>query len=148
MPRNRKENHLLLLNHSKDKHIDLNAKTDYGHTALMFACYEGHTDVVKLLMDHSVDKHIDLNAKTYGLGTTAFMLACKKGQKDVVELLLDYSKDKNIDLYAKTNYGGTVFNLGRTKAIRQILLDHLGDLVSHLRDGVVSHQGHEFVSYL
>ena len=117
----------LLLNHSKDKHIDLNAKTDYGHTALMFACYEGHIDVVKLLMDHSVDKHIDLNAKTYGLGTSAFMLACKKGQKDVVELLLDYSEDENIDLYAKTNYGGTVFNLGRTKAIRQILLDHLGD---------------------
>ena len=55
------------------------------------------------------------------------MLACKKGQKDVVELLLDYSEDENIDLYAKTNYGGTVFNLGRTKAIRQLLLDHLGD---------------------
>ena len=54
----------------------------------MFACNNGHKDVVQLLLDHS--DRIDLNA-TDDRGFTAFLLACGCGHKDVVKLLLDHS---------------------------------------------------------
>ena len=60
----------LLLDHSEDKNIDLNATTySLGRTAFMIACGEGHKAVVKLLLDYSKDKNIDLNAKTNYGGT-------------------------------------------------------------------------------
>ena len=56
----------------------------------MYACHNGHNDVVTLLMDHS-DTRIDVNAK-HKSGQTAFMFACANGHKDVVQLLLKYSE--------------------------------------------------------
>ena len=66
----------LLLDHSEDKNIDLNATTySLGRrTAFMIACGEGHKAVVNLLLDYSKDKNIDLNAKT-NYGGTVFHLA-------------------------------------------------------------------------
>ena len=67
----------------------------------MFACGNGHKDVVKLLLDHS--ERIELNATT-AFGETAFMFACRYGRKDVVELLLHHSE---IDKYVRNNDGRT-----------------------------------------
>ncbi len=88
----------MLLEHL-DPNIDLNARNngDYGWTPFMWACWNGHKDVVKLLLDKS--KRIELNARDND-GGTAFMLACYNGHKDVVQLLLDYP-DLRIDLNAK-----------------------------------------------
>ena len=36
-----------------DKGIDVNAKTRYGATALWFAAYKGHLDVVKVLLERT-----------------------------------------------------------------------------------------------
>ena len=58
-------------------------------TPFMWACWNGHKDVVKLLLDQY--KRIELNARDND-GGTAFMLACYKGHKDVVHLLLDFSE--------------------------------------------------------
>ena len=77
----------LLMEHS-NRHIDLNARTNQGMTALMWACHNGHKDVVKLLLDNS---DIDLNARNTS-GMTAFMCACQEGHKDVVQLLLKHSE--------------------------------------------------------
>jgi len=72
--------------------IELNAR---GRSGFMWACRNGHKDVVQLLLDHS--ERIELNARD-DLGFTAFMRACNYGNKDVVKLLLEYSEviDTNI----------------------------------------------------
>ena len=64
-------------------------------TALMWACANGHIDVVKLLLDHF--ERIEPNARSKN-GWTAFMWACKCGHKDVVQLLLEHSKDVDITI--------------------------------------------------
>ena len=90
----------LLLEHSattelntRDLLIELNATDQYGGTAFMWACYNGHKDVVQLLLNHA-DKTIELNA-TNNIGITSFMYACANGHKDVVKLLLNHP-DKTI----------------------------------------------------
>ena len=50
----------LLLKHYESEDIDLNARNEYGQTAFISACLNGHKDVVKLLLDNS---DIDLNAR-------------------------------------------------------------------------------------
>ena len=56
----------------------------------MWACKNGHKDVVKLLLDN-------LNARNV-FGTTAFMQAWFNGHKDVVKLILKYSEVVNINI--------------------------------------------------
>ena len=98
----------LLLEHSattelntRDLLIELNATDQYGGTAFMWACLNGHKDVVQLLLNHP-DKTIDLNAR-YDNGMTAFMLACNNGHKDVVKLLLKSSEIRSIDTSEPNN---------------------------------------------
>ena len=74
----------------------------------IYACTNGHTDVVKLLLDTS-EMNIDLNARS-NEGSTAIMLACRHGHKDVVQLLLNHS---DIDLYVKDNSGRTALMIAR-----------------------------------
>ena len=103
----------LLLERCNSEESGLNSKDEYGATALMWACFNGHKDVVKLLLD----SNIELNARS-DYGDTALMWACQNGHKDVVQLLLDYS-DSNmddfldwgyiIDVNATNNYGWTAF---------------------------------------
>ena len=85
----------LLLEHSattelntRDLLIELNARDQYGGTAFMWACLNGHKYVVQLLLDHS--KRIDLNARSNN-GNTAFIMAYKNGHKDIIKLLLEHS---------------------------------------------------------
>ena len=76
----------------------------------MFACSNGHTDVVQLLLDKS-EINIDLNARDNDGRTalrkidlnarnrwreTAFIYACIHGHKDIVKLLVQHSKTKGI----------------------------------------------------
>ena len=77
----------LLLKCSNSEEIGLNTKDEFGCTPFMWACENGHKDIVKLLLDHS--ERIELNARDND-GKTAFMIACKEGHKNVVKLLLDH----------------------------------------------------------
>ena len=88
--------------------IELNTSDIFGWTAFIYACTNGHTDVVKLLLDTS-EMNIDLNARS-NEGSTAIMLACRHGHKDVVQLLLNHS---DIDLYVKDNSGRTALMIAR-----------------------------------
>ena len=65
----------LLLGHSK--RFELNARSTFGWTALMYACYYGHEDVINVLLNHS---DIDVNARN-AYGYTATMIAHKKGHQ-------------------------------------------------------------------
>ena len=70
----------LLLNHSE--RIDLNARDNFGWTALMLASIHEQEDVVQLLQDHS-DTRIDSNA---GNDNGALMIASQRGHQDIVHL--------------------------------------------------------------
>jgi len=61
------------------------AKDDSQKTALLWAAYGGHKDVVALLLD----KNPDLIAAKDEEGLTALHLAALNGHRDVVALLLD-----------------------------------------------------------
>ena len=39
----------LLVEHSSSKNIDLNARTEFEETGIMYACEVGHQDVVQFL---------------------------------------------------------------------------------------------------
>lgn len=58
-----------------------------GWTPLIYACYYGHYNVVKLLIDY----HVDINMKSH-YGYTALYRSCNAGRYEVVELLLNSGK--------------------------------------------------------
>ena len=124
----------LLLVCCNSEESGLNARDEYGRNPFMFACCNGHKDVVQLFLDHS--DRIDLNARSKS-GKTAFMWACVFGHKDVVQLLLDHSD--RIDMNARANNGGTGFMeacyYGR-KDVVQLLLDHSERIELNARDNI------------
>ena len=64
--------------------IELNARDNEGQTVFMFACGNGHKDIVIMLLAHS--DRIDLNA-TDNSGKTALMIACQYGHQNIINLL-------------------------------------------------------------
>ena len=90
-------------------------KKSFGVTAFMFACENGHKDVVQLLLEYS--GRIELNARTNG-GWTALMWACYNGQKYVVKLLLDHS---DIDLNITDNAGRTALMIASQRRYQDIV---------------------------
>ncbi len=76
-----------------DSGADVNAKDNYGRTALAVAVSSGKTDVVKLL----IEKGADVNAISEDrfFGGTALMVATVFGNMDMVQTLLDRGADVN-----------------------------------------------------
>ena len=58
---------------------DVNAKDNYGNTALMWASQHGYIEVAKLLIEAGADVNLR--------GTTALMIALEEGHTEIVELL-------------------------------------------------------------
>lgn len=77
-----REPHLLLVRHIPGANID--AKDSYGRTALMWASYSGHADVVKTL----IGARADIDAKD-SEGRTALWWATKLERADVVKTLME-----------------------------------------------------------
>ena len=73
---------------NKDTKNYINAKNNDGETALMWASYNGHLEVVKLL----VTLGADVNAKDKN-GNTALMWAIYNGHSEVVAYLKSLNKD-------------------------------------------------------
>lgn len=67
------------------KGVDVNAKTEYGATALSYACDKGHTAIVRLLLERGADA----NARDTFYGATPITWASMKGHSEIVGLLLD-----------------------------------------------------------
>jgi outer membrane protein assembly factor BamB/ankyrin repeat protein len=67
------------------KGVDVNAKTHYGATALWFAAYKGHLEVVKVLLKNKAD----LNASDTIWGSSPLSLALGEGRVEIVKVLLE-----------------------------------------------------------
>ena len=71
--------------------VDVNAgEATNGQTALMWAAWEGHTDVVRTLLDHAAE--VDARTTT---GYTALVLAAREGYRETTEALLEAGADVN-----------------------------------------------------
>src|SRR5215210_7838890 len=68
-----------------DKGTDVNAKTQYGATALAYAADKGHVEVVRLL----VERGADVNVRDTFYGEAPIGWASSKGYTEIVKLLLD-----------------------------------------------------------
>lgn len=108
---------------------NVNAKADGGSTALTWAAFNGHTDIVKILIKHGAD----VNAKN-NYGDTALMDAAVTANTETAELLLKHGADVN----AKTNYGYTALMravLSRHTETVELLLKHGADVNAKTNDG-------------
>ena len=77
---------------------DIDAWSEDGRTALVYAAGSGHSGIVSILLDAEADVHA-----TDKYGTTALMHAAYNGHTEVVQLLLQAGADVN----ASDNNGGT-----------------------------------------
>ena len=68
-----------------DKGVDVNTKTQYGATALAYACDKGHVDVVKLLLEHGAN----VNVKDTFYGEMPLGWALQKENVEILRLLLE-----------------------------------------------------------
>jgi hypothetical protein len=67
------------------KGVDVNAKTDYGATALHFAADKGHVEVVKILLQHKADVH----AKDTSYSARPLAWAFTRNHVEVVKVLIE-----------------------------------------------------------
>lgn len=92
-----------------------------GWTPLIYAAFEGHTEIVRLLLQQDVD--IDARAPN---GMTALMAAARNGYAESVQLLMDEDADHE----ARTPQGQTAMDLakaGKHTAVVEILGKASGD---------------------
>ena len=70
-----------------DHPVELEAKDEYGATALIIAAYRGHLDIVKTLLGAGAEVHAqDRN------GWTAMVWAVSRRHNNVVDFLKTYVK--------------------------------------------------------
>ena len=71
---------------------DINTRDEkYGRTALMYACYPGHTEIVQHLINAKADVNLEAND-----GTTALTYAISNGHTSIVKMLLLANADVNM----------------------------------------------------
>jgi uncharacterized protein len=80
---------------------DINAKDQYGQTALMNAAHRGQVELVRLLIEHGAD--LNITAK-YNL--SALMLSLIARQPEVARLLIEAGAD--VDLRSNRNFYSTL----------------------------------------
>ena len=94
--------------------VDVNAKdSSTGGTALMYASYSGHLEIVKYL----ISKGADVNAKSDNGSTALIVASGEKGHLEVVKYLVS----KGADINAKSDSGMTALNVAKTNAIKEVL---------------------------
>lgn len=74
-----------------DRGVDINAQDEDGRTVLMYASFNGHSELIRDLLLRGAKVNLaDVN------GRTALMLAASGPFPDAVKLLLDHSADPNM----------------------------------------------------
>ena len=116
-----------------------------GHTDLMYAALEGHTERVKALLR----KGADVNARD-GEGRTALMFAVVNLHYEAMEALLEHGADVN----ARAHDGGTALSLaamcGDARIVRALLdrgaeVEAEGDRPDTTAMGLALKYGHDEV---
>ena len=102
--------------------VDVNAtEASHGQTALMWAAWEGHTQVVRGLIEHGADVHTRTTT-----GYSALLLAAREGYTETTQALLEAGADVN----AAAEDGTTalvIATIRRHTAYTEFLLDHGAD---------------------
>jgi len=97
----------------------------YLMTPFCNACYEGHTEIVKLL---SNEKRVDIN-KVQNDGATPFLIACQQGHIEIVKLLLN---DNRVDINNGNKNDGSPFYIacqqGHIEIVKLLLNDKRVDI--------------------
>jgi hypothetical protein len=101
--------------------LDVNAKDEYGVTALIDASFEGQKEVVELLIIEGAD----LNARD-NKGDTALMGAAIRGHSEILELLIG----NGADVDAKDNAGNTAL-MDAAKYERESTCDLMALLIDY-----------------
>lgn len=84
-----KNNDLKSLQELLDKGVDVNIKTQYGATALMYATDKVHPEAVNFLLLHGADP----NAKDTFYGATPFLWAFDKGNEQILKDMINHGAD-------------------------------------------------------
>jgi outer membrane protein assembly factor BamB len=93
------------------KGTDVNAKTEYGVTALHYAADKGHVEVVKVLLKHKAN----VNAKDTFYTATPLTWAQMRDRWEIVKLLVESGADGAVALL------GPAAKAGQTEVVRAIL---------------------------
>jgi ankyrin repeat protein len=106
---------------SGDSAVTMTVETDDGVTSLMWACRNGHLEVVRELLGRGAD----VNAEQSYDGTTSLMKACQKGHLNIVRELL--KPLHNVHVNAGEAYGGaTSLMWASAKGYLEIVRELLG----------------------
>ena len=84
--------------------VNVNAKDEYGQTALIYAAKNGHKNVAELLLKNGADVNVQ---EEFGL--TPLMCAAYNGKISVAKLLIE----KGADIHVKDNDGRTAAEWAR-----------------------------------
>ena len=95
-----------------DKGVDVNAKTQYGATALAYAADKGHTELVKLLLERGADP----NVRDTFYNATPMSWAAPKGHVEIAKLLIEKGSKET----------GTALTLGVEKGSVELVKTVLG----------------------
>ena len=94
-----------------DRKANVELRSIYGWTALLWAAEEGHSEVAKLLLAKGADVH----AKT-DYGWTALMWAALQGKEDLVSVLLKSGSD----VHEKNSQGWTALRYAKAKGFEEV----------------------------
>ena len=83
-----------------------------NYTALMWAAYKGHGNVVKVLLAHGADISVRDSEKR-----TPLMMAASAGHLDIVRMLAD----AGADIHARSNYSDTALFMAASGGHRAVL---------------------------
>lgn len=99
----------------------------FGITGLLYACQNGHAEIVALLLDEAKGTiNVNQTAKT-GIGASAspLSIACSCGHASIVTTLLDKARDE-IDINQATEAGATPLMMAADRGYDNIVM-HLLD---------------------
>jgi ankyrin repeat protein len=86
-----KYNNVKMVKMLLDNNADVDVSDIEGGTALHYACYNGHEEIVNLLLMNGAD----INCKD-DRGWTPLHVAAQRNQVECIKILLEYGADKNI----------------------------------------------------